>query len=737
MNKRLLLLSSDKHLQTEIPQWLSEFPGKIALERFSDLQTFKKAYLDARAGEEPSENMPEKNADQTSESTTTTPSVETDTLDAKHVDKTTEGSSSIVVLVLDQELASHLELFKWLTEVRNVFSSTGKTTSDQPLRVMLMANDDSHSDPASLRHESITDLMYKPLDRTLFLQKIELLMAEKEDPATSFLFKQKTKMAIDMGKDAMIERLGDFGLAISNPGPLNPGVFAKIYSPVFGKAEESALHVRSYHSEPHPQDSAKHLCYFSFFGILPEQLSRIRHYIQNVEGNVKKQHKRVPERPRYAVGLDAKHFAVIDMNLQVGELFQEALEKNFLNAKAHHFKSYASFLRTCSTFIKKESVELVNDFVEEDTVSPPQGEVLNATKDPEASDLLEIVGEATGEAPQKVKTAFSFSASVSLIVNGDGFDLVSIDPPPDQADHIFGFTIEEHKNDPGLWLKSLDKEQLPEFLEFMKCVLAGQEVSLMTFAEGPNLEKFEIEIKGHLERAGEADGKKLVRLTIRELVEEDRHSLSYKVFRKGTPREFDRLEAIYIDASLVQVEQEWYDHLLDFMRKQELLQEEEKIPVYLLARDVSKESPIYFRYPFFVDMLIKDIDRKLLLAKIYAFHPDLKPKTESVDTEFHSVALEVRIAKEVQLEEISEFGITIKHPSPLKAGAFMRFYSPIFWHEKKDGIVARSSFSVKDKDNPNIYHCFFNFFGSSDSFLKHIRQYIREEYVSKKEQAQG
>jgi hypothetical protein len=91
-----------------------------------------------------------------------------------------------------------------------------------------------------------------------------------------------------------------------------------------------------------------------------------------------------------------------------------------------------------------------------------------------------------------------------------------------------------------------------------------------------------------------------------------------------------------------------------------------------------------------------------------------------------------RVAKEVKMESIAEFGLTILHPTPFRPHVYMRFFVPVIG-EGARGILARCTHCEKTEGANPVYRCHFAFFGVGDELLKRIRKGIREDYVQKKE----
>jgi hypothetical protein len=68
-----------------------------------------------------------------------------------------------------------------------------------------------------LLEKDLADLFFLPLDRSLTLQKLEIIFKLPSVAKPSYLFVQKTDLIVHLAKRSMAERINDVGLAIRNP----------------------------------------------------------------------------------------------------------------------------------------------------------------------------------------------------------------------------------------------------------------------------------------------------------------------------------------------------------------------------------------------------------------------------------------------------------------------------------------------------------------------------------------
>lgn len=128
----------------------------------------------------------------------------------------------------------------------------------------------------------IEDMIYAPLDRLLFLQKLEVILALPKKVKGKYLYVQTINREIELSKVCKLERVSDVGIAVRNPLPLSAGIRAKFYFTLSGQKDLIRLFAKAIRSIPHPEVSNQYLCYFSFFGIGRKETSLIRQWLGKV-----------------------------------------------------------------------------------------------------------------------------------------------------------------------------------------------------------------------------------------------------------------------------------------------------------------------------------------------------------------------------------------------------------------------------------------------------------------------
>jgi hypothetical protein len=89
--------------------------------------------------------------------------------------------------------------------------------------------EDDGVNKVNLLEKDLADLFFLPLDRSLTLQKLEIIFKLPSVAKPSYLFVQKTDLIVHLAKRSMAERINDVGLAIRNPVPLRKGLLGHFF----------------------------------------------------------------------------------------------------------------------------------------------------------------------------------------------------------------------------------------------------------------------------------------------------------------------------------------------------------------------------------------------------------------------------------------------------------------------------------------------------------------------------
>ncbi len=95
----------------------------------------------------------------------------------------------------------------------------------------------------------------------------------------------------------------------------------------------------------------------------------------------------------------------------------------------------------------------------------------------------------------------------------------------------------------------------------------------------------------------------------------------------------------------------------------------------------------------------------------------------------------VRVAYTFEIEDIGEFGLTLKAAKKYEPGEIISFFSPAFARDGGQEVVGKCFSSEKHPSSPDMFQCKFVFFGNGPVLKKQIRTWMKTEYIRKKQSA--
>jgi hypothetical protein len=786
------LVTADPKLVFQIQSWIKELGDAIRLRTFSDLESLAITSADDDLEKEEPEDPDDSDDDIDHPENTPAPAVVVSAPvgDVGGIDVAAAGSPEPIAGESNEEIVAEpevkriqrfglyiidLDLFlktakngitplQWAVSIKQKIegdtptatgassgaSKDGEAVEALPIRILFLSFESGPFKAENLRHDVIDDLVVKPLDRAMFLQKLELLIAEKPGTKPTFLFRQKTNEMIEAGKDAVIDEISDFAVAIRNPAPLQDGVYAAIHSDVFGSVNGRVVG-RVYRSERHPTHEGEYLVRFAFFGPQAAQMLNVRkfvreHYVpmrlhqipsaqKSVNASTKKPMKGANRQlaAEGAVQLGpVGRFAVIDMNQNAIADLKSTLEAHFQNVTVDAYPSYSRFLNSFMRLIAAKTPAPAATAPVSGAAPIPATGTAGAAKPhaPAESEEIAVISD---------DPAFPYADQVVFLATAETRALFKFEAPTSINDMILGRSAREWMENPESFLAAIDSEDKEEFLEFVDFVASGGKGQVHARIHDVGGKKVYIVAKGHLEKAADGDSPSIVQLEFKDIGKADWKE--HVKARNNQSLDSSRLKytAIFVDAGIVRTEfASWLEGLKGLMEKAGVIAAGEAMPkIILMAEEKVAANLEQYRVKSVADFMLKPLDRKVVREKIHAFFPTLQEKEPSEMPPFIPCEIPAKLGKDVIMEEISEYGLTILNNAALKPNIFMRFFSSHFG-EANPGVIGRCSHSEKvEGDKVVSYRCHFTFFGTSDELFKRIRTWIREDYVHKKEGAGG
>ncbi len=689
---KCVLISNDSRSATQMRGWFRLFENQPYLEIHNSVAAFEKRY-----------SAPLKHRDLLIDDGEAVPADDQDEKSKAQLLEVEAELTPIRLLIIDLDTVTSRPL-DWLVSTQQRLRELNHIADASGFKTLVLGFDDPNLRPDRFRHEAVDDMVLKPLDQQLLLQKVELLLADKPDITPSFLFRARAEDSIEIGKDTIIDEISDFALSIRNPAPLADGVFAVIHSTIFGNTVSSSRMLgRCYASVRHPQYEGLWMVRFTLFGINGRQLAELRKFIRNrqmpgrsrppaARASSSKVKEKLPPRHR---------IAVIDLNRDILDQAQGCIEENFDRTAAVLFPSYTRFLSGLAKLSGQSSDAIAGQADDDDSAAASEGA---------------IPGGRT-----------------TLVILESTYELLSFEPSLSPRDTFLGKKPEDCLAGGQDWFYSVPKSDLEDFNEFLSYTgTGGQGVTGVRFIDSQGLIVY-AEAKGRLIPSPAPEIPATMKLELKQIDRAAWIDLNRMVAKGATPDQY-RFDALIIDGGLIRSSAvEWLDGLHGALVRARVIMATEPLPkIFILGDEEALIQPSAFSHKGIADYIFKPLDRKLFVDKIAVALPQISRSVLPDSSPFVPCELTAQVCKAVQLEELSEYGLTVLHPTPFKPRVFMRFFSPLFG-DVSDGVLARCAVSVASSTEDPIYKCHFVFFGCSDELHKRIRTWIREDYVHKKE----
>ncbi|MCB0384770.1 MAG: hypothetical protein KDD43_05205, partial [Bdellovibrionales bacterium] len=338
----------------------------------------------------------------------------------------------------------------WLTKTADAMKKKGYNPPEFRTRFVATIYEDQNISKLELIHSQLDDLIYLPLDRLIFLQKMEIALGLPGLTRPSFLFMQEEKTPIEISKIAVMERISEVGMAIRNPVPLNPGVISRFKFRLPTSSETIITLARSHYSTAHPEATDQHLVHFHFFGMDRDDKKQIFAYAKKAERfrGLKDQDDSNFEFSADNLFLTArekeiKHIIVLDADPDAADSVAGLLREGINQINVVTENSYYLFLR--------------NYMGQEDEPKQIPGENGNTSQ---------VANNENGNSPDEILLAMPqdlLGETVSWVVSSTNHNLTEVLTACKDGDLVLGHAIGELLDQNQNWrrlFKGLENENL-------------------------------------------------------------------------------------------------------------------------------------------------------------------------------------------------------------------------------------------------------------------------------------
>jgi hypothetical protein len=506
-----------------------------------------------------------------------------------------------------------------------------------------------------------------------------------------FLFTQEVNHPIEISKITKIDRLSDVGLAIRNPVALRKGLPGLFYLQLPNEKTRLELRGKVLRSEPHPEYPGQYLIYFSYFGINKASLSQVRRALMKA--------------PQYKALLNENRDA---FHYNPDSLFKEASDDTVFGIAVVDSDDLTG--NALADQIKKE-MDRVHTIVE-------SSYQLFLHK------YFDARGKKRDSTPPNITEEKDFyRIPISLSISVADLKCLSVDPGPGNEDTFLGHPAAALFGTPDGWLGIFDDQESKLIME----------------------EAAQLVLKGRVLQ-------KL--LTVKDFAGE-RRALNFKIFRGATeqimtieitPANFDdimarysadqkehKIHAVIADTSFVPEDAKaWVDGLRARATQVGLTEGNDQLRFFLLQENENRYNEQWLNTPEILGLLPKPVDYRQMLFLMAEYLPNKDTPFQFPNIGWSQPALNVHVAKSVDLEALSEFGATLRSKQKLVPGTMIYLRKSIYDNAPNGCLAARVYACLEHPKEKGFFQIFTTYFGINDAFLKFARTWIRENYAHQK-----
>lgn len=579
----------------------------------------------------------------------------------------------------------------WIDKLKFNLKKYKKWPDANNLRLLLLKYEEDGISKVDLLHPSLDDIVYIPLDRLVFLQKMQIFLGLPKIIKPSFLFNQEVKFEIEISKMAKLDRLSDVGLAIRNPYPLKKGLPGHFYVSLPGEKNKIEIRAKVLRSDPHPEYPGQFLVYFSYFGIPKATLTLIRKALskasryQSLLRDDREAFRFKPNDP-FLTADQAKIFgvAVVDLDENVARGLAQSLSKDMDRLKVISESSYSLFL---------------HKYFEPAAAS------------------------GSSDIPSPSEDTDFYKLPVILTLNVSDLKLAGVLPTPGAGDLILGHDATVVFSKPEGWLELLAEKASRLLLEeAVQLVGKGRPSEKLLIMKGADGERRAVNVK-----FSKGPNEQLVIASITPA------TMSDIVTKLNSEERNKNLEVLIVDSNFVPADpQGWIDGMKTRAVNVGLIQNASQLKFFVMAETEAQVSPNWINIPDILGVSLKPVDNRQLIFLLSETLPNRNTIYHFENLGWAQPNLNIHVAKDIHLEALSEFGATLKTAHKLVPGTVIYLRKSIFENAPNQCLSARVYHCEDHPSDKGYFKVLTTYFGINDSFLKFARTWIRENYASQK-----
>ena len=599
--------------------------------------------------------------------------------DQEQKNKTPFPCSTVEILFFNAGLIKPENLNSWCKKVYSRLVQTKRFNQDKSphdsIHFVAGTYESEELSKFDLMIAYIKDIIYYPIDRLLFMQKMEVLMGLPKKITPSYLFSEKVDMPIEISKRSKTIKINEVGFQIENPVQLTKGTMAHFYLYLEKNIVIDAYaRVSGYRAS---SDSANSfIVSFLFEALTESNLKALRLFLakQNAESFLKNENDEdflLNPLDMLAKPSDKapKTIALIVENEAVGGRLKEILEKSLSPVKVIYEPSLHEFH---NKYLPQEKKQLA--VANEDLSVPKLSFTLNSTD----HNFQDFIGQISNES---IELLFKSEEGWSQILN-----------------------IEDSKEEFQKHLQTLQPE-IPKVFNIPLGFENHNRLFQITLFLNPAKKMIQV----HIEPPNQE-----------ELLKKH-HYLS-------------KLDLMILDDNnSPEGFEAWKTQINNYLNKNNMLKKQNSyLKVVRLAEKVTDIVVNQLRDKHVQSIHSKAMNNNQLLMSVADLLKITYTKYNWNNISWLSQQKPLHIATPSHLESLSEFGAFIKHSRPIAPGTFLFLHNSIFNQAPNKSLCVRFYYTEEDSSDKESHLSYFTYFGINDQFLKFVRSWIRENYAAKK-----
>lgn len=682
----IVVVAKDDRVRRQIEQYLNELNQEdIRFATFKRVEEFEALYYKDRSS--PTPPPPDPNAPPADPKAAPPPEPPKE----EEIDLRLFSDVHLVIFALDSIGGTKSSQF--IDRVRQNLKKFKHMPEGNQQRYVLMKYEDDGISKLDLLHPALDDLIYLPLDRLIFLQKIEILLALPKLATPSFLFNQEVKHPIEISKIVKLDRLSDVGMAIRNPVALKRGLPGKFYLTLPGEKNRLEIRGKVIRCEPHPEHPGQFLVYFGFFGLAKTSLTAIRRALakapryQSLRSEDREIVRFKPD-DLFATEESSRSFtlAVIDPDEAASNNLAQQLTKEMDRLHVVTESSYSLFLYKYFS---------------------PTGTISKESP------------------PRPTDTSDFYAAPISMSISASDLKCLSVDPGPTEADMFLGHLAKDIFGSPDRWLSLLqDKESKLIMEEALQLASKGRVLEKLLCIQDSKNERRAVNFKIY-----KSSAEHIVTVEISPAGLDD-------IMAKMTSEDASKsLDVMIVEAGFVPEDATaWIEGLRLRALQLNLVKDPAALKFLFVAENDSRASEQWLNSPDILGLFIKPVDSRQMLYFLSEILGNNNTLFHFDNLGWSSPGISIHVAKQVALEALSEFGATLFSKQKIAPGSVFYLRKSIYDNAPNACLAARVYVCNDHPSEKDAFQVYATYFGINEAFLKYARTWIRENYAQQKSQ---